>query len=268
MRTAAARTIITTLCLALLFAADAAAAAGAGAGAGSGIAARHPLADLPLTIVPAVPGTQSPWFGVFLSGDGGWAAIDRSVAKALAKHGIPIVGWDSLKYFWVARTPDGASRDLDRVVQHFARTWQKAHVLLIGYSQGADSLPFMVNRLPARIHDMVGFTALLGISDNALFEFHIQSWLGSPGKGIATAPELANWTGAPYLCLYGERDKDAACEQLTGKEGVAVKMPGGHHFAKDYPSIAAQILGRLPEVERGGERPVGGAPRAGPGGGR
>ncbi len=204
-----------------------------------------PVADLPLTVVPAAHGGSSPWFGIFLSGDGGWVGFDRGVSRELAKHHIPIVGWDSLKYFWSPRTPQGAAEDLDRVVRHYSQEWDKSRVLLIGFSQGADTLPFMVNRLPAPTHDMVGLTALLGLSDNAVFEFHVANWVGSPGGGMATAPELQRWSGAPYLCLYGESDKDSACAELTGKEGIAVKMPGGHHFGGSYADIAAQILSRL-----------------------
>jgi len=207
-----------------------------------------PIADLPLTVVPAAPGGLSPWFGIFLSGDGGWVGLDRGVSDELAKHSIPIIGWDSLKYFWSPRTPQGAAQDLDRVMRHYSQAWGKSHVLLIGYSQGADTMPFMVNRLPAQTHDMVGLTTLLGISDNALFEFHVANWLGNPSGGLATAPELRRWSGAPYLCLYGEDDGDSACAQLTGKEGVAVKMPGGHHFGGGYADIAAEILSRLPKL--------------------
>lgn len=206
------------------------------------------VADLPLTVIRAVPGSPSPWFGIFLSGDGGWAGLDRGVSRELAKHHIPVVGWDSLKYFWSPRTPQGAAQDLDRVVQHYAQEWSRSHVLLIGFSQGADTMPFMVNRLPAQTHDMVGLTALLGISDNALWEVHLKNWLGTPSRGIATAPELQHWSGAPYLCLYGESDRDAACAQITGKEGVVVKMSGGHHFGGGYAAIAAQILSRLPQL--------------------
>jgi type IV secretory pathway VirJ component len=211
-------------------------------------AAPSAVADLPLILIPAAHAEPNPWFGIFLSGDGGWAGLDRAVSKALAKHDIPIVGWNSLKYFWAPRTPEGASQDLDRVVRYFANKWGKSHVLLIGFSQGADTLPFMLNRLPATSHDMVGFTALLGISDNALFEFHVRTWLGNPDRGMPTAPELAHWSGAPYLCLYGKSDKDAACEQVTGKEGVAVEMPGGHHFGGSYANIAGEILKRLPAL--------------------
>lgn len=206
------------------------------------------VADLPLIVIPAASGSPSPWFGIFLSGDGGWVGLDRGVSKELAKHQIPIVGWDSLKYFWSPRTPQSAAQDLDRVVRHYSQEWRRSHVLLIGYSQGADTMPFMVNRLPAQTHDMVGLTTLLGISDNALFEFHLENWLGTPSRGIATAPELQHWSGAPYLCLYGADDKDAACAQITGKEGVAVKMAGGHHFGGGYADIAAQILSRLPKL--------------------
>ena len=204
------------------------------------------VADLPLVIVPAAAGAAGDWFGVFLTGDGGWVGLDKGISAELAKHNIPVVGWDSLKYFWSRRTPDGAAHDLDRVLSTYARIWGKSRALLIGYSQGADTMPFMVNRLPPETRRLVGFTSLLGISDNAVWEFHVASWLGSPAKGIPTAPELQRWSGSPYLCLYGESDGDSACAELTGHDGSVLKLPGGHHFAGAYAEIADEILSRLP----------------------
>jgi type IV secretory pathway VirJ component len=206
-----------------------------------------PVADLPLTEVPAAEGSSSPWFGVFLSGDGGWVGLDRGVADEFAKHGVPIVGWDSLKYFWSARTPEEAAGDLDRVLRHYAGAWGKSHAVLIGYSQGADTMPFMVNRLPPATHALVDLTALLGISNSAYFEFHVANWLGNPSGGLLTGPELARWSGSPYVCIYGEEDGDSACAQLAGKDGIAVKLPGGHHFGGSYGELAAEIMRRLPK---------------------
>jgi len=206
-----------------------------------------PVADLPLSEVPAAAGTSSPWLAIFLSGDGGWVGLDRGVAAQLANKGIPVIGWDSLKYFWSPRTPAGAAADLDRVLLHYTRQWGKSRVLLIGYSQGADTMPFMVNRLPAASRALIGFTALLGISDNAVFEFHLANWVGDPGGGLPTAPELARWSGSPYVCIYGEDDADSACSQLTGHDGSAIKMSGGHHFGGSYAEIASEILERLPK---------------------
>jgi type IV secretory pathway VirJ component len=172
--------------------------------------------------------------------------LDKGVSKELARHNIPIVGWDSLKYFWSRRTPEGASKDLDRVLRHYSREWGRPHALLIGYSQGADTMPFMVNRLPAGTRRMVGLTTLLGISDNAVFEFHVANWLGEAARGLPTAPELEKWSGSPYLCLYGQDDPDSACKELTGHDGSALVMPGGHHFDGGYVEIADEILNRLP----------------------
>ncbi len=87
---------------------------------------------------------------------------------------------------------------------------------------------------------------LLGISDNAVFEFHVANWLGEPTRGLPTAPELERWSGSPYLCLYGQDDADSACKELTGHDGSALVMPGGHHFGGGYVEIAEQILSRLP----------------------
>jgi type IV secretory pathway VirJ component len=203
------------------------------------------VGDLPLLTVPG-SGAASPWFGVLISGDGGWAALDRGVARELAKHGISVVGWNSRKYFWRRRTPEGISADLDRVIRHYARVWHKSRVVLVGYSQGADTMPFMVNRLPAASRAEVGLTALVALSDNALFEFHVASLLGSPPRGVAIAPELNRWSGSPYVCIYGADDPDAACDALVESHGSTIKMAGGHHFDGNFALIADEILSRLP----------------------
>jgi type IV secretory pathway VirJ component len=53
------------------------------------------LADLPLIEVPAT-GTGD-LFAILLSGDGGWAGLDKEVAAALSERGVPVVGVDSLR---------------------------------------------------------------------------------------------------------------------------------------------------------------------------
>ena len=53
---------------------------------------------------------------ILLTGDGGWAEIDKELAKMLSAQGIPVVGFDSLSYFWKARTPVATSQDIERVI--------------------------------------------------------------------------------------------------------------------------------------------------------
>ena len=203
------------------------------------------VSDLPLVEVPA-PATERKEFAVVLSGDGGWVGIDREMAGEFAKHGIPVVGWDSLKYFWTARTPEEAGRDLDRIINHYVLAWQRDRVVLVGYSQGADVLPFMVNRLSPLTRMHVVHSVLLGPGHEAFFEFHISHWLGRPTGGLLIKPEAEKLRGNSVACLYGEDDEDSICPELEPGGFSIIKLAGGHHFGGDYESVARIIIEGLP----------------------
>ena len=203
------------------------------------------VSDLPLVELPAT-GAARDVLAIMLSGDGGWAGLDKEVARELNARGVPVVGWDSLRYFWDARTPSGSAHDLDRVIRHYTQSWHKSHVLLIGYSQGADTMPFMVNRLPQESRRLVGATALIALSNEAFFEFHISHWLGTPTGGLPTEPEMANARLGSVACIYGKDEGDSPCRRFRGGAVRAVPLPGGHHFDGDYAGVAQAILAALP----------------------
>lgn len=207
--------------------------------------------DLPLIAVPvsavagqaAAPANRNR-FAVLLTGDGGWTGLDQDVAAALAARGVPVVAMSSLKYFWHARTPEGAARDLDRIVRAYGERWHRSEVLLIGYSFGADVMPFLYNRLPPDTRARVRSISLLGLGDTASFEFHLSDWIpGASSGGLPTAPEVAAiGPGARVLCLYGADEKHTACPAVR-RPGVEVEeLKGGHHFDGDYAALARRIL--------------------------
>ncbi len=201
------------------------------------------LGDLPLVAVPAQPGTPaSDTFAIVLSGDGGWAGLDKDVAGALAMTGIPVIGLDSLRYFWSARTPAGLAADLERMIGYYLPKLGKRHVLLIGYSQGADVLPFAVNLLSAGIRSHVALAAVMGMSEHALFEFHMTNWVSDDNSGPATLPEVDKIAGIPVLCIYGADETDTLCPKLDPHKVTIVKLKGGHHFDGDYPALARLIM--------------------------
>ncbi|MGH8446717.1 MAG: virulence factor family protein [Solimonas sp.] len=198
------------------------------------------LSDLPLIEIPSSsPGDA---FAVLISGDGGWADLDKDVADALKAHGIPVVGVDSLRYFWTERTPASTAKDVDRIVRYYANAWKRGKVLLIGYSQGANVLPFAVNRLPPKTRDMVAVTALMGLGERADFEFHLSNWVSSSDDGLPIAPEMVKLTDGNPLCIYGEDEDDSLCPSLDPKKIKLVKLPGGHHFDGNYDHLARIIL--------------------------
>jgi type IV secretory pathway VirJ component len=206
-------------------------------------AAPQALVDLPIVEVPArADAAPSDSFAIIMSGDGGWAGLDQDVAAALAADGIPVAGLDSLRYYWSARTPEGLATDTDRMIRYYLAHLNKKRVLLIGYSQGADVLPFAVNRLPPATRARVALTAVLGMSEHALFEFHLSSWVSDSNAGLPTLPEVNRIAGMPVLCIYGADESDSLCPKLDPKKISVIKLEGGHHFDGDYAGLARVII--------------------------
>jgi type IV secretory pathway VirJ component len=201
------------------------------------------LGNLPVVEVPARTGAPpADLLAIILSGDGGWAGLDKEVAQALAEQGIPVAGLDSLRYFWSARTPQGIAGDIDRMIRYYLGRFGKQRVLLIGYSQGADVLPFAMNRLAPATRARIALAVLMGMSEHAVFEFHVSNWISNDNSGPATLPEVNRITGMPVLCIYGEGDNESLCPKLDANKVRIVKLPGGHHFNGDYAGLAREIL--------------------------
>jgi type IV secretory pathway VirJ component len=203
------------------------------------------VADLRLVDVPATGSADDRDRGrmaIILTGDGGWAELDRNVATRLAAKGVPSVGWSSLRYYWTPRTPDVAAADLDRVIRHYADAWKKTRMLVVGYSFAADVLPFLVARLPAATRSLVERVTLLGPSRGATFEFHVSSWFGGDRRNnYPTAPEVDRLT-VPVTCVRGADEADSGCLAFDSPHIKSVAIGHGHHFSGDYDALVRAIL--------------------------
>jgi type IV secretory pathway VirJ component len=205
------------------------------------------LSDLPLKVVRPSPGDSAPELAVFLTGDGGWAAIDKEISDSLARRGIPVVALNSREYLANRRTPERVASDVARIIRYYGRSFGKSVVLLIGYSRGADILPFVANRLPRDIRSQVRLIALLGLAPNANFKFHLIDLITNHHRpdDLPTLPEVRRLRGAHILCFYGVEEKEAACRSLAHSVATVVGMPNGHHFGGRYGEIATRILDAL-----------------------
>ena len=199
------------------------------------------VSDLPLVELP-VKGDSST-MAVVVSGDGGWAGIDKQIGETLNKDGIPVVGLNSLQYFWDKKSPDISGNDLTRILTHYGKAWNVQRFMLVGYSRGADTLPFMAARLPQDLKAKVNTVALLGLEADVNFEFHLADWLSSNGDGeYKVIPEVQKLKGMNVVCIYGADEADSACKKLDKTLVNVVELPGGHHFGGDYQELAAIVL--------------------------
>lgn len=198
--------------------------------------------DLPLVEVSAA--SERDTLIIIWSGDGGWRDIDRTLGDLFAKQNYAVVGVDTLRYFWSYRGPDDVALDLARMIRHYAEDWHVRHIALVGYSFGADLLPFLYTRLPVDLQDNVALISLLAPLRAADFEIHMSGWLGAEPTRAALplAPEVTKIPAALVQCIYGTDETEGSfCTENDQAKFERIGLPGGHHFDEDYEKLARII---------------------------
>ncbi|GJE57778.1 AcvB/VirJ family lysyl-phosphatidylglycerol hydrolase [Methylobacterium thuringiense] len=200
---------------------------------------------LPLVDLPAVGKTRA--VALFVSGDGGWRDIDKTVGEHLTREGIHVVGLDALRYFWTDRDPKTVAADVAAMLQQ-ADPGKTLPVLVLGYSFGADLFPFAWPYLPAALRDRIRLIALLAPGRSTGFSVSVKGWLGFGGEH-AVLPQLAALPADRVLCIHGSKETDSPCRDPSLAGTRKLLIDGGHHFDGDYPALARRIVeaARLPE---------------------
>ena len=188
------------------------------------------LLALPIREFPAKKAGDT--FAIILTGDGGWRRIDKQLTRDLNGHAISVAGFDMPAWFRRRRTPDESAKALEQIIRDYRAKWHRPRVILIGYSRGADVLPFMASRLADKSD--IALIALLGV------EPAIDFVRNEPE--LAVGPEVEKLRGQRILCVYGEKEKSSLCRSLDPALAMPMKMKGAHHFAGNYETIAEAIV--------------------------
>jgi type IV secretory pathway VirJ component len=195
--------------------------------------------SLPLIITNSKFQDKLAPFALLISGDGGWYGFEQSIADNLALTGIPTVGLDSKKYFWKRRTPEETAIDIAKALNFYSKEWGREKYVLVGYSLGAEIVPFIVNRLPDDMKSRVKSAVLMSPATTTDFEIHISNMLGMGNKNNTynTINEIVNLHNIPTLIIFGDGEKTQIPELLAGKAVVIRKIPGDHHYKFNLPLI-------------------------------
>ena len=202
--------------------------------------------DLPLTELETKPTMDT--MAVFYSGDGGWRDIDMEVGQYLQSNGMPVIGLDSLRYFWTKKDPKQIASDLSHIIETYRKKWKVKNVVLIGYSFGADILPTAYSLLPPKDQATVKQISLMALSHSIDFEISVSGWFGAKGKfeGGNTIDAVSKIDPKLVQCIYGtDDDDDDACPELKAKGYETIAMEGDHHFNDAYDKVGDVILNGL-----------------------
>jgi type IV secretory pathway VirJ component len=195
--------------------------------------------NLPVVITNSKNEDRQAPVALLISGDGGWYGFEQSIADNLAKQGIPTVGLDSKKYFWKRRTPEETASDIAKALNFYGQEWGRTKFVLVGYSLGAEIVPFIVNRLPEEIKSKIESVVLLSPATTTDFEIHISNMLGMGNRQNTynTIDEIIKLQSIPTLIIFGDGEKTEIPALLSKTSVIIKKIPGDHHYKFNLPLI-------------------------------
>ena len=202
--------------------------------------------NLPLRLIREKPGTENNLITVMFSGDGGWYGFEELLCDHLGTYGIPVIGIDTKKYLWTRKTPEETAKDVGDLLRYYCDELGKSRIMLFGYSQGAEILPFVYQQLPADIKDKIKSIIMLSPDPNTDFEIHISNMLGLGNRRntFEVVPEIKKNNEVRQVIVLGAEEKTEipGLLQNTGVEFIMV--PGDHH----YSGNAGLIIDRLKDL--------------------
>ncbi len=190
------------------------------------------LKNIPYVLLREQPANSDNTVALFLSGDGGWYGFEQSISRHLGDSGIPVIGIDLKKFLWNRITPEKAASDIARLLEYYGKKWNKTEYLLIGYSQGAEIVPFIFNRLPDNIRENVISVVMLSPAATTDFKVHITDMLGLGNKQDTynVISEITKIQEPRKIVLFGESEKTGVPLLLKDDKSEIVRIPGDHHF--------------------------------------
>lgn len=179
----------------------------------------------------------------YLSGDGGFNKFSTSLCEDFNKEGYDIIALNSKSYFWDKQTPEQTTSDINNYLSKKIAGRKNQQIVLIGYSFGADVLPFIISRLPKNIHDKVIVSFLMAPSGSTDFEIHWSDIFGGNSKRDRdVVTEINKLDGENIVIITGSDDEHLALNKISLKKYTHEVLPGGHHFDGDTDEIAIVIL--------------------------
>lgn len=182
----------------------------------------------------------------YISGDGGMNKFSTSLCEKLHSKGFDVMALNAKSYFWDKKTPAKAAADITSLLKQKLSGRKDQQVVMIGYSFGADVLPFILNRFSKDLDDKVLVSFLMASSGNTDFEIHWSDIFGGNEKrSMDVVSEINKLQDERVVILSASDDKTLDVSRITLKRFTREVLPGGHHFDGDTDEIVKVIISNL-----------------------
>lgn len=205
------------------------------------------IEQLPINLISAANDTSKP-IVFYITGDGGWNNFSKNLSQAFANKGYPVIALNAKEYFWKKKTALQSAVAITRVIKTYQSKWKRKNILLLGYSFGADVMPFIFNLLPPDLVAQVVNINLLSPSSHTDFEIHILDMFGAVNtNGWPVVASINKISGKPITIIFGNEETNFPKNQLTIKNYIIIQLNGGHHYDGDESKVCNTIVRYIPK---------------------
>jgi type IV secretory pathway VirJ component len=201
--------------------------------------------ELPLIVMPAEANANTPLV-LFITGDGGWKNFDPRLAQQFLNRQAPVVALNALHYFWSRKTPEQTTATVQMLLEKYMKRWHKQTFILVGFSFGADVMPFIVNRLPDTLMRSCKGVALFSPGTTTDFEIHLSQMMSSHRRWrYDVVKEMESMKPVRLLSFFGDEEHEFPVKILSKPGWQVIYLHGGHHYEENKDDIGKMVLEKL-----------------------
>jgi type IV secretory pathway VirJ component len=185
----------------------------------------------------------------YVSGDGGINRFSTQLCETIKNEGYDVAALNARSYFYSRKTPEQTAFDFGNYLNQIIKGRINQQIVLIGYSFGADIVPFILNRLPNYIHTKVMVSFLMASSGSTDFEIHWSDILGGNSKRkMDVVSEINRLAGDSIVIISAGNDHSLDINKITLHTYTREVLPGGHHFDGDTDEITKVIIKHIQQM--------------------
>ncbi len=197
-----------------------------------------------IPVIECLATGQGDFFVIFLTGNGGYNNLEKTINDDLNSRNISVIVVNSKKYFWYEKSRAQMARDLETLIDRFNAKPAEKKTVLIGYSMGADILPFAFNSLADNYKRKISDMIMIGPGQKAVFKIRPWDFLFNEDKGTEILPELYKIKSRISYIICDDSEYSICRQDIKGFADHDL-LGGGHHFSRDYKPLSKLILKRL-----------------------
>jgi type IV secretory pathway VirJ component len=200
------------------------------------------MKDLPLE-TSQFKGSQNDLV-IYLTGDGGWNSFSQKLKQEFEKRGYGVVSLNSRKYFWNGKSPEAFARDIEKISNYFIKSWEKASLIIVGYSFGADVASFLPGLLTTELQNKIKKIALLSPSASTDFKVRLSDLLSindDAQRKFKVGSEIEK-NKLRMACIFGQEENLFLKNSLSENDSLKIyQLPGGHHYNDNFSLLMETI---------------------------